>query len=138
MRQGPIAGGALPGRAGLAGADLPEHLGSRLGDKGGEQDSGDPQHLQQVVHHPGQPGAVGLHVLGQGPGGVLVDILVGPADHLEDLRQGVLEGVVLHLLFIPGAQGGDQLHQLPILLLVRRLLLRQGAAEILAHHGHGA
>ena len=40
----------------------------------------------------GQPGAVGLHVLGQDPGGGLVDILVGPGDDLEDLGQGVLEG----------------------------------------------
>ena len=48
----------------------------------------------------GQPLAVGLHILCQGPGGVLVDILVGPLDDLEDLVQSLVGGEGLHVLLI--------------------------------------
>ena len=68
--------------------------------------------------------------------GVLVNVLVGPADDLEDLRQGVLEGVVLHLLLIAATQSGGQSDQL--VQSVRLPRPGQGAAEVLAHHGHGA
>ncbi len=91
-----------------------------------------------MVHDAGQTGSIGLHILGQHPGGILVDILVCTGDDLEDLRQGVLEGVVLHLLLIAAPEAGDQLLQLPVLLRVAGLSGRQSAAEVLAHHGHGA
>ncbi len=58
--------------------------------KGGQQDAADPGGLQEVVEHMGQPGAVGVHVLGQGPGHGLVDVLVGPLDDLKDLVQGLV------------------------------------------------
>src|SRR5699024_5256852 len=127
--EGAVLGGALPGGAGLTGADLPQNFLRGVGHEGGEENGGDAQHLQQVVHDGGQTGAVGLHILGQHPGGGLVNVLVGPADDLEDLRQGVLEGVVLHLLLIAAPQSGGQGDQL-LVQSVRLPRLGQGAVKV--------
>ena len=70
----------------------------------------------------GQPGAVGVHVLGQGPGGGLVDILVGPElVHLGLHLAGQGQGDVLQLL-VDGLRdtGGHDL-----------------AAKVLLIHGDG-
>ena len=113
----------------------------------------------------GQAGLLGL-VLGQCPGLVLVDILVGPADELEHLHQGVLEGVVLHLRLVAAPQAGGQGDELHVVLpgvVLRKVhgevhltlglghharqlrlvpggaaVLRQALAEVLTHHGGGA
>ena len=76
-------------------------------------------------------------VLGQHPGGVLVDILVGAGNDLEHLRQSVLEGVLLHLLLVLIPQRGHHGDQLGILFHVRRLYRGQALAEVLLRHGHG-
>ena len=74
----------------VTGADLGKELFTGGGDEGGQEDAADAGGLQEVVQHVGQAGAVGRHVLGQGPGHGLVDVLVGPLDDLKDLLQGVL------------------------------------------------
>ena len=83
--------GAVPCLAALAaasaGAQLVEDRVGGTGHEGDEQHSADAQGLQQIVEDGGQPGAVSVHILGQRPGGILVDILVGPLNDLENLLQ---------------------------------------------------
>ena len=137
QRQSAPFGGAVPGLAGGVGADLGEDLGAGVGHEGREQHGSHPNSLQQVIKNGGKAGAVGLHVLGEGPGGVLVDILVGPLDGLEDLLQAVLELVLVHLCLIAVTEA---LHHGEELVIQRRgfTLAGQPAAEILLHHGGGA
>ena len=128
--------GLFPGAAARAGSDLVKDLFGAVGNEGGQQHGADADGFQQVIHNRGQAGPVG-GVLGQGPGGVLVDILVGPLDGLEDLLQGVLELEVLHLRLVAVPQGGG--HGLQVAVGVAVFPLRgQGAAEVFLHHGGGA
>ena len=128
--------GLFPGAAARAGSDLVKDLFGAVGNEGGQQHGADADGFQQVIHNRGQAGPVG-GVLGQGPGGVLVDILVGPLDGLEHLLQGVLELEVLHLRLIAVPQGGG--HGLQVAVGVAVFPLRgQGAAEVFLHHGGGA
>ena len=155
----------LPGPGLRAHTDLGEELFHALRHEGGQQDTADAGGFQQVIEHMSQPGTVGFHILGQCPRGVLVDILVSPLDQLEGLRQGVVRGEGVHLMSVGLLQTGGLCHQLGIvqhgvhsvavggqlhaaahadhggqLLLVLRgtAACRQGAAEVLVHHGGGA
>ena len=88
----------------------------------------------------GQAGAVGRHVLGQGPGHGLVDVLVGPLDDLKDLLQGLVGGTGLHGLLIAAPQAGGQGDELGVIGLggVPGFAAGgQSAAEVLLHHGGG-
>ena len=131
----PLTGG-LPGGVCPAGADLGENLPAGLRHKGGEEDCADAHRLQQIVEDAGQPRPLGL-VLGKHPGLVLVDILVGPADDLEDLCKGVLESVFLHLLLIEPPERGGHGEQLAVQGRILPLLGGKSTAEVLAHHGGG-
>ena len=149
----------------LTGADLGKELVHALGHKRRQQCAADAGGLQQNVQHMGKPRAVGFHVLGQRPGGVLVDILVGALDDLENFRQRVVGSKGFHLVGVGLLQTGGLSHQLGIvqhgvhsvaaggelhaaahadhggqLLLVRRgaAVGRQLAAKILTYHGGGA
>ena len=62
----------------------------------------------------GQAAAVGLHVLGQGPGGVFIDILVGPLNDLEHLAESVVGGEGVHLMGIGLFQAGGHGDQLGV------------------------
>ena len=155
----------LPGPGLRTYADLGEELFHALGHEGGQQDTADAGGFQQVVEHMGQPGAVGFHILGQRPRGVLVDILVSPLDQLEGLGQGVVRGEGVHLVSVGLLQTGGLSHQLGVvqhgvhsvtaggqlhaaahadhgsqLLLIFRgtAASGEGAAEVLVYHGGGA
>ncbi len=115
---------------------LGENLPTGLRHKGGEEDCADAHRLQQIVEDAGQPRPLGL-VLGKHPGLVLVDILVGPADDLEDLCKGVLESVFLHLLLIEPPERGGHGEQLAVQGRILPLPGGKSTAEVLAHHGGG-
>ena len=89
----------------------------------------------------GQPGAVGVHILGQGPGHGLVNVLVGPLDDLKDLVQGLVGGAGVHVGFIAVPQAGGQGDEFGVVGLGGVPGLApggEGAPEVLLHHGGGA
>jgi len=127
--------GALPGAAALAGTDLVKDLAAAVGHEGGQQDGADAHGLQQVIEDGGKAGLLAL-LLGQLPGGVLVDILIGPVNDLEDLLQAVLQLELVHLGLVAIPQAAGQLFQLTVGRVILAIF-RQGAAKILLHHGAG-
>ena len=103
--------------------------------EGGQQACADPHGFQQIIQNPCQPGFVCL-LLCQHPGSVLVDILVGTGDDLEDFRQRILEGKLLHLLLISIPKAGGHSQQLGIQFGVLLLPSRQSLAEVFQRHGN--
>ena len=142
LRDGDVGGQAAPDGglvpAGLLalGAYLGEGLLAAFRHEGHQQAGADAQALEQVVHDGGEARALAL-VLGEGPGGGLVYILVGAGNDAEDLFQRALCAEVVHELLVLAAQGrghGDELGVLGAFLA----LGGQGAVKVLEHHGDGA
>ena len=88
----------------------------------------------------GQAGAVGVHILGQGPGHGFVNVFVGPLDDLEDLFQGLVGGAGFHVGLVAVPQAGGQGDELGVVGFGGGAGLAaggQGAAEVFLDHGGG-
>ena len=134
--QSAAGAGRIPGAQGFVRADLVKGFGAAFGDEGREHHKGDAQGLEKVIHDGGKTRLLRF-VLGEDPGGGLVDILVGALDKLENLFQGEvrLEGVHLGCVLCGGGlDHGDEL----IVQGVRFALRGELSAKVLLHHGGGA
>ena len=129
-------GGVVPRGLLRRGADLREGLRTTVGHEGQQKCDGDAQRLKQVIQHRSQARALAL-VLGEDPGGRLVDILIGAGDDLEHLDERLLGAEVIHIAGIRLAQRGRHGDE----LIIERIVLalgRERAAEVLDDHGDGA
>ena len=115
---------------------LLHHLGSGGGQVSVQQDGGHAQSLAQMVQHALKALPVGL-ILGQSPGGGLIDILVGALDDGEDLHQSLRDGQVVHVCRDLAQQFAGHGLQLGVDGLGAGHFA-DSAAEVLLTHGDGA
>ena len=107
----------------------------RLRQERRQQGGPDGEPLRQMIQHGSQSVLFRL-ILGQGPGGGLVNIFIAALKQLPDMGQGLRHMQGLHGLFHPAGGFFRQGHQ----FLIHRLVdpgLPDPSAEIFITHGHG-
>ena len=118
-------------------AQLLGHFGGGVGQVGGQQGGSGAQSLAQMVQYAFQTGLAAF-VLGQCPGGVFVNVLVGALHYLEDFGQCLGDQQLVHVLGHAVSQIADHFLQLGIQCGIAFALIGHSAAKVLFAHGHAA